>query len=234
MKKILFSLIFLFTTILVFAQRTVDTIYLKNGSVIKGIISELIPNESIKVQTRDGSLFVYQWNEVSKITRGLQQNTSTTTINKENFFNFEKINPGLRGIIEAGYTAGNNNCGRFEFTPALGYRINSYLFLGAGAGLNYYTTSDVLMLPMYGDIRGFLPLESSIHPYLDIKPGYSFHLSKNTTTNGFYINFTAGIEISHFTVGIGYASQKLTTSFDDWGSFSVSTGGFSIKIGTFF
>ena len=46
-----------------------DLVYLKNGSIIRGIIIELIPNESLKVQTKDGSIFAYKMTEVDKITK---------------------------------------------------------------------------------------------------------------------------------------------------------------------
>ena len=46
-----------------------DVVYLKNGSVIRGMIIEQIPNQSLKIQTADGSLFVYTFEEVEKITK---------------------------------------------------------------------------------------------------------------------------------------------------------------------
>lgn len=51
----------------------VDVLYLKNGSIIRGLVMEQIPNESIKIQTADGSLFVYKMDEVLKITKELKQ-----------------------------------------------------------------------------------------------------------------------------------------------------------------
>jgi len=46
-----------------------DVIYLKNGSIIRGSIIELIPKESVKIQTAGGSIFVYGLDEVRKITK---------------------------------------------------------------------------------------------------------------------------------------------------------------------
>ena len=46
-----------------------DVVYLKNGSVIKGMIIEQTPNVSIKIQTKDGSVFVYKMDEISKMTK---------------------------------------------------------------------------------------------------------------------------------------------------------------------
>ncbi len=50
-------------------KQYVDVVYLKNGSVIKGLILEQIPNVTIKIQTKDGSVFVYKMDEIEKITK---------------------------------------------------------------------------------------------------------------------------------------------------------------------
>lgn len=46
-----------------------DVVYLKSGSMVKGIIIEQVPNVSLKIQTNDGSIFVYKMEEVEKITK---------------------------------------------------------------------------------------------------------------------------------------------------------------------
>jgi hypothetical protein len=46
-----------------------DVVYLKNGSVIRGMIIEQIPNTSLKIQTKDGSVFNYRIDEVQKISK---------------------------------------------------------------------------------------------------------------------------------------------------------------------
>lgn len=51
----------------------VDVVYLKNGSVIKGMIIEQTPNVKIKIQTKDGSIFVYKMEEVEKMTKELSK-----------------------------------------------------------------------------------------------------------------------------------------------------------------
>jgi hypothetical protein len=52
-------------------QDYVDILYLKNGSVIRGMIIEQVPNESLKIKTIDGSVFVYSMDEVLKFTKEL-------------------------------------------------------------------------------------------------------------------------------------------------------------------
>ena len=65
---ILFWSILLIITNL-FSLESQDVVYLKNGAVIRGEIIEQVPGESLKIQTRDGSIFVYKMEEVSKISK---------------------------------------------------------------------------------------------------------------------------------------------------------------------
>ncbi|MFY0644981.1 MAG: hypothetical protein JXR19_10985 [Bacteroidia bacterium] len=46
-----------------------DVVYLKNGSIIRGMIIEQIPNVSIKIQTADANVFVFKMDEIEKITK---------------------------------------------------------------------------------------------------------------------------------------------------------------------
>jgi len=48
---------------------TEDVVYLKNGGVIRGVIVEQVPGETLKIKTRDGNVFVYAFDEVEKLTR---------------------------------------------------------------------------------------------------------------------------------------------------------------------
>ncbi len=61
-----------------------DVVYLKNGSIIHGIIIEQIPNESLKIKTKDGSVFVYKMVEVIKLTK---EETANTSMNAGNAYN---------------------------------------------------------------------------------------------------------------------------------------------------
>jgi hypothetical protein len=46
-----------------------DVVSLKNGSIIRGSIIEIIPDKTIKIETADRNLFVFQMSEVAKITK---------------------------------------------------------------------------------------------------------------------------------------------------------------------
>ena len=49
--------------------KMVDVVHLKNGSVTKGEVVQMTPNKTIKIETADGSIFVYELNEVEKMTK---------------------------------------------------------------------------------------------------------------------------------------------------------------------
>jgi hypothetical protein len=48
---------------------SVDVVYLKDGSIIKGTIVEQVPNKSVKIKTKDGSTFNYNMEQIEKITK---------------------------------------------------------------------------------------------------------------------------------------------------------------------
>ena len=70
MKRCFLFLVILLTSISTFAQKDKqDVVYLKNGSVIRGEVVNLIPNETVKIKTADGSVFAYSMDEVKEITK---------------------------------------------------------------------------------------------------------------------------------------------------------------------
>jgi hypothetical protein len=59
----------LLATSAAFAQTpSVDILYLKNGSIIRGQVTEL-NSSAVKIKTADGSLFVYSMNDVDKMVK---------------------------------------------------------------------------------------------------------------------------------------------------------------------
>ncbi len=71
MKKSVLFFLMVVVPFVVLSQQHIykDVVELKNGSVIKGIIIEQIPNQQIKIQTADGSLFVFQIDEIAKLRK---------------------------------------------------------------------------------------------------------------------------------------------------------------------
>jgi hypothetical protein len=72
MRKIYLFLIVVSSLLIsanVFAAEYQDVVYLKNGSIIKGLITEQIPGETVTIETNDGNVFVYKYKEVKKFSK---------------------------------------------------------------------------------------------------------------------------------------------------------------------
>jgi hypothetical protein len=70
MKKCyLFLIVLISLSLKLHSQNMQDVVYLKNGSIIRGIIIEQVPNQSIKIETKDKSVFVFKTEEVDKIEK---------------------------------------------------------------------------------------------------------------------------------------------------------------------
>ncbi|HET7040049.1 MAG TPA: hypothetical protein VFH97_09175 [Gemmatimonadales bacterium] len=53
-----------------------DVVYLKDGSIVRGILVEQVPGQSLLIRTRDGSQFRYPMDQVARITREPPQATA--------------------------------------------------------------------------------------------------------------------------------------------------------------
>lgn len=51
------------------AQQLTEVVHLKNGDVVSGIVIEQIPNETIKIQLRDGRMRVIEMSEIDRIVK---------------------------------------------------------------------------------------------------------------------------------------------------------------------
>ena len=230
MKKLalLLMLAVCFTTAM-FA-RTQEVVYLKNGSIIRGIIIEQVPNESLKIQTEDGSIFAYKMNEVSKITKEETSSFAKSSNSYGKSFSTNGQGPqiGYRGFIDLGYTVGTGSWGegRIEFNTVHGYQFMPFLFAGIGAGAHYYFDSEVVAIPIFADIRADI-LNNSISPFIDMRIGYSPY-----DIQGFYLNPSIGCRfalsgIKAINTSIGYSMQKA----DSYDGDKVSVGGFNFRFG---
>ena len=219
-KALLILLLFIGSIATSLAQNIQEAVYLKNGSIIRGIVIEQVPNASLKIQTSDGSIFAYQMSEVIKITKEAVESKSGN-----GFLAYSNSNNkiGYKGSVDLGYTIGVGVWGleRLELSTSHGIQFNPYLYMGAGIAANYYFNADVLGLPIFAHIRGNI-LNNSISPYVDFRIGYS----PLKDVQGLYMAPSIGCKIHAFNVSLGYVLQKVT---DDY--FSINCGGFSIRIG---
>lgn len=174
MKKFLLIIALTLTGLLqAVGQSPIEVVYLKNGSVIRGTIIEQIPNKSIKIQTADGSIFVYPMDEVTKITK---EHVTTNNNQQGTHGYFAKdygLHKGYKGFLELGGGIGvgdNEGDSFFNATTSHGYQASPYFFIGAGVGFTYMCGT--AYLPVFADVRIHL-LKGNISPFFGAKVGYS-------------------------------------------------------------
>lgn len=234
MKYLIFTAILFFSAFQIKAQNNIETIYLKDGSIINGIIIEQIPNRSFTIQTRDGNIFVFQIENIDRITR-LQANNTRQIGNNGGHYIFI---PGYKGFVDFGYTFGTGDYGydRIEFSTSHGYQFNPYFYLGVGAGLNYFTSPEICSVPIFANARLTLPINRTINPFFDLKTGYTV----SRDVKGFYLSPSVG---ARFDIGndkainlsAGYTYQNAEYAYYGYYSGLYSKrqncGGVTLKLG---
>src|SRR5688500_4410458 len=106
----LFSLFNFFILFNIFSQDvSKDVVFLKNGSVIKGEILEMTPGGNIKIETADGSVFVFAMEDVEKTSKEEIVKKRTNSGKKEIAKDAEEVpsansfhSKGLFGVVKVG------------------------------------------------------------------------------------------------------------------------------------
>lgn len=140
--------------------------------------------------------------------------------------------------VDLGYTLtfdkeGISLSDRINFSTTHGVMFNERFFVGAGAGLDYFFDSEGewYMMPLYANVKGFLPLSEKTSLFASVDVGYSLYLSGYYTvgSGAFYCSPAVGVKLSSFKLQVGYN----ILSFSDDG-FSDSVGAMQFKIGYVF
>jgi hypothetical protein len=126
--------------------QTKDIVYLKNGSVIKGTILEMVPDKTIKVQTADGNIFVYNMSEVEKISK---EAAAPAPSNEPKPFIEQRGNENQRGY--EGQSSSEGSGAKFSIYGGISLPMgnfakkegsiyeNGYAKLGWSAGIQFVT-----------------------------------------------------------------------------------------------
>lgn len=125
--KLLMLLSLLFVCFFAYGQTTMeDIIYLKNGSIIRGIIIEQIPNQSIKIQTRDKKVFVFKYEEIEKMAK---ENSNVENNNSGYAFK----NSDIKTNVSSSFKKSSSFFRKGVITIEMAYQFGSNL---AGVGVN--------------------------------------------------------------------------------------------------
>ncbi|MDP2693095.1 MAG: hypothetical protein Q8O88_05660 [bacterium] len=230
MKKIITLIVFSFITTFMLAQNNYqDVVYLKNGSIIRGVIIEQVPNESIKIETSDRSIFVYQMDEIEKITK--EEKAIAKTDDPAPAREGEGLKSGYRGIAEFGYQFGLGSYGtdHLKMNIINGGQISPYFFIGGGTGIRYYFDDyfdDAVLVPVFVHARANI-LDKKISPYFALSLGYTFNASYDFEGVGLLVSPSTGVTFNvservALNVGLSYEMQSM--EFYDYYDYNYGYG----------
>lgn len=209
---IMLFLLFLSTTLLSQEQR--DVIYLRDGSIIKGNITEST-DEVIKIETCCGSVLAIQSAQVLSMEK--------ETVPKSAF---QVKQAGYMNFTSMGFLLGspsNEKIAPFSVITEHSYRANDYVTIG---GLIGYELLDEAVMPVGVNVKGFV-FDGIKNVYLGLTGGYSVSLENpnkdlyESTSGGPFFNIELGvlIPVSHnnsFFIAMGYRYNKLKYERSDW------------------
>lgn len=138
MKRTILFLVCLMGMTFAFAQTYLqDVVYLKNGSIIRGDIIEMVPGETVKIMTADGNVFVHAFADVERFSK--ERPVNAVAVNS-NAYNIEEKSPWLSGFLSfcipglGQFYNGESRKGWVDLATSLG----SYLGMYAGASMVVY------------------------------------------------------------------------------------------------
>ncbi len=76
-----------------------EVIYFKNGSSIKGVILEIIPNELVKIETKDKNIFVFKMTEILKITKEEKPQNLKEELQHLQYMTLQLKSPGTAALF---------------------------------------------------------------------------------------------------------------------------------------
>lgn len=214
-----YTLIFLFiiSVMSVYCQKQTDIIYLKNGSILKGILIEQVPNETYTLKMADGSIFVFKAEEIIKITKEGNIKNQKPFVYKEQekkYVYFHAIEP-VMGIFLGGRSYNTypsfyttqlpksnvvsgypNMFGIHSISQFQGRKNHMH---GIGIGLEFFFKSNVYEnlaynLPIYYNYR-YIYQKTRISPLFDIRMGGLFSNYPDKLRPGAFLNLSPGMNI---------------------------------------
>ena len=221
MKGKILIIAMIFISFSAFAQEWQDVLYLKNGSVIRGVLIEQIPNVSVKIQTSDGSVFVYEMGDVEKMAKEQKQKTEKE---KKTAEKLKYPNYGYRCILSGAEVFIHSVAEGFSLSMIHGMQITPKIFVGGGLGIqrikiyddanpNLYTYG---CIPIFTNMR-YDMVKGSFSPFMDLRLGLQFG-----GLDGFYFSPSVGCRFGHFNLSLGVETKQCIyheKKQKDWGFY---------------
>lgn len=184
MKKLFLLCLALSFFVTLYAQRMEDIIYLKDGSIVRGSIIELVPDKTIRIKIKGGSEFVYTIDQIAKYHK---EPIKTEEVDNRDNGLYKGFN------VEPAIFAGSEVDDDYAILGAhvlANYQINSFIAFGAGVGVRTYDF-DATYIPLFGQFRvNFIKMKYS--PFIDLGVGHAFS-TESGSRGGTVANMSVGV-----------------------------------------
>ena len=188
-----------------------EVVHLKNGSVLRGTITEWVPEVSLTIQLAGNSVFVCPIGDVAKVTREFAPSSSE----EPKVLRAAPVSQEFEFFASLGYgiSSGKYGLNVTNFNLGYGKNLTANHFVGLGTGLRYFLTeNEFAMMPFYAEYRGRME-RGNISPYTRIALGYSLNLSQGIENSGVLFNPRIGLEFnagaSRLSFDMGYQTQQM-------------------------
>lgn len=165
-----------------------DVIYLKDGSIYKGMIVETVPNVSYKIESRDGNIFAVKMDEVDKITKEKKEYAQSSYGHwghRPWAMDTTRFKPREKGYFNELQILVENVQGGVRFVN--GYKFNRFAYLGIGVGVDHVFSNPFnqkvnglakkelagVYLPLYLFHAGDGPTRGRFTPFYAVEAGYA-------------------------------------------------------------
>lgn len=206
MKRSILFFVCLMGMTFAFAQTSLqDVVSLKNGSVIRGEIVEMISGETVKIMTADGSVFVYPFADVEKFSK--EEAIGSMQISN-NAYNVEKKSPWMSGFLSlcvpglGQFYNGEMKDGWNDLATSLG----GYMGMSIGA---YMVSWGAATEQAYGEPNYGLVLTGAVIMYtgLGVVIINSIHSMRNAVKSSKRLNAENGFVMYHFNDRCAFGMQ---------------------------
>ena len=192
-----------------------DKVYLHNETRLMGKIVYYKPNDSIKIELKNGQILAFSDKEVKKIIMGELKAEKPYNFKERGFYNATYFNT-LFGKTSYQYGGGKTQLG-IGVQNISGFQFNRWIGAGLGIGLDeYYTASDATVLTIFGEIRGYLTPDNHAF-YYSVASGVGFPL-KEKMDNILNITGYKGGFMFQPAIGLRFGASAKFNFFADIGT----------------
>ena len=137
---------------------------------------------------------------------------------------FAQTTVKYQGEVSGGFSigVGKNAYNRITLHTIQGAKIGDYFSTGLGCGLDWYhglypeywekqgkADAGELVMPIYLNLKGYLPVESEVKPFLSFDVGYALGLTAGVSgLGGFYCTPAIGCIFKKFKAEVGVNLQN--------------------------